>query len=197
MRAISTVLVILLLVVGCSGTSSNDPPGAAPTEPVLTSDEPAPEPTDPESSQPEEKKPGFGLATAPVGGAPDEAGVEQCAAVSLTGVELKEGTTVDLGPVHLEPEGIFQLDDSICKDRRPCKDVQWKAGSLDSCYVGARQIANGSSEVKVVVPAQVTCATEEDCSDLKATAGKGSFVFFIPGELTPAPSETPETPTGG
>lgn len=194
------VAAIVMVAVGCGGQSSGgSSPGDAGTTPpdgsvtTTSTDEPAPEPTDAESSQPEQRKPGFELATAPAGGNADDAGVEQCASVSLTGVDLAEGTTITLGGVTLEPDGIFQLDQGICEGRA-CPDVQWTKDSRDSCYVGARQVAAGSDPVKVVVAAVVTCASEEDCQTLKGAAEKvGSSVAFVPGELT----STSETPTGG
>ncbi|MET7281583.1 hypothetical protein ABZS29_25330 [Kribbella sp. NPDC005582] len=162
----------------------------------MTSDEPAPEPTDPESTQTKQNQPAISLATAPIGGNPDEAGVKQCTAVAWLAGQIPEGTTVTLGTVTLEPDNVFKLNQQVCSSDRPqCTGVVWKPDSTETCYVGAEQVAAGDKDVQVVIAADVRCATEQDCRDVRAAAEKqGTQVFFIPGEL---PSETPETPTGG
>jgi len=200
------------MVAGCGG-SSPDSGGTTLPEPTSTSastEEPAPEPTEPETTQTKQNKPAISLATAPIGGNPDDAGVQQCTAAAWLAGQIPDGTTVTLGTVHLEPDNVFQLNDQACpSDRQRCPGLVWSPGSTDSCYVGAVQVAAGDQDVKVVIEAAVTCASEQDCRAVEAAAKKqGSQVFFIPGELpsptptvdptvTVEPTETPETPTGG
>lgn len=198
----SAAVAIVMLVAGCSDTTAGGGGGTTPPEDTVTSGEPRPEPTDPESTQTKENKPAISLATAPIGGNPDEAGVRQCTAVAWLAGEIPDGTLVTLGAVHLEPDDVFKLDQQACaNDRQQCSGLVWKADSTDTCYVGAEQVANGDTEVKVVIKAEVTCASEQDCRKVREAAEKqGTQVFFIPGELpveTVEPTETPETPTGG
>ncbi len=202
-RVMASAVAIVMLVVGCSDTSAgSDPPGGtAPPQDTVTSGEPQPEPTDPESTQTKQNQPAISLATAPIGGNPDEAGIRQCTAVAWLAGEIPDGTTVTLGAVTLEPGNVFKLDQQVCSnDRQQCTGLIWKPDSTETCYVGAEQIAPGDGNVKVVVAAEVKCATEQDCQAVKeASANQGTQVFFIPGEF-PAetvPTETPETPTGG
>src|SRR5690242_2348821 len=119
----ASAVAIVMLVAGCSDTSAgSDPPGGTtPPQESVTSGEPAPEPTDPESTQTKQNRPAISLATAPVGGNADEAGIEQCASVAWLAGDLPDGTVVTFGAVHLEPDNIFELDQQACPgDRRQC-----------------------------------------------------------------------------
>lgn len=215
-KGVLTMVLVMVLAVGCSGpsnsSSTTSPDGTGTSEPAgggtlppdttATSEptgEPAPEPTDPESTQTKQRKPAISIATAPVGGGPDDDGVEQCASVSWLAGDLPDGTTVTLGSITFEPAGIFELDQNACPDsREDCTGVVWKPGATDTCFVGARQVKNGDEDVTVIINASATCATEQDCQDLeKAAKEKGSDVHLSPGELPTTTSETPttETPT--
>ncbi|WP_344154266.1 hypothetical protein [Kribbella yunnanensis] len=208
-RALSAAVAILMLVAGCDDTSAGDGPpgGTSPPETTAPTEEPKPEPTDPESTQTTQNKPAISLATAPVGGAPDEAGISQCASVAWLAGEVPDGTVVTFGEVHLEPSNIFKLDQEACADdRRQCPGLVISSNrQFEPCYVGARQVANGNEDPNVVIEAEVTCNTEEDCRKVQKEAKKrGTQVEFITGELptlepteTVEPTETPETPTGG
>src|SRR4051812_18466436 len=134
----ASAVAIVMLVVGCSDTSvGSDPPGGTtPPQESVTSDEPAPEPTDPESTQTKQNQPAISLATAPIGGNPDEAGVKQCTAVAWLAGAIPEGTTVTLGTVTLEPDNVFKLNQQVCSSDRPqCTGLVWKPDSTDTCYV--------------------------------------------------------------
>ncbi len=207
-RTALAVALFAVLMAGCADTpNGNGTPSPGPT--TESTGEPSPEPTDPESTQTEVDKPSIKVATAPIGGAPDEAGVRQCTPVSWLADDIPDGTTVTLGSPELDPKDVFELDQSACSDdRRQCANVVWTTDDVDSCFVGARQVAAGDKNVHVLVPAKVTCATEEDCARIDEEARKrGSQVYFITGELEttdPPPTEPPptessptETPSGG
>ncbi|WP_238176196.1 hypothetical protein [Kribbella albertanoniae] len=201
----STVVAILMLVVGCSDTTTSGNGGSTtpPETTETTTGEPNPEPTTTETTQTKQNKPAISLATAPVGGAPDEVGIEQCASVAWLAGDLPDGTVVTFGAVHLEPDNIFELYQQACQgDRRQCPGLTVRANTEPvSCYVGAKQVANGTEDPNVVIEAEVSCDTEEDCRKVQQEAKKrGTQVEFITGELpteTVEPTETPETPTDG
>ena len=76
--------------------------------------EPLSEPTEPESAQPPEKKPTIEIANAPIGGN-DGQGRRACADVNWLGKKpIPDGITIKLGSIHLEPKGIFELDQGSC-----------------------------------------------------------------------------------
>jgi len=187
-RILAVAAFAALVLTGCADTPNG---GGTPTTASESTGEPSPEPTDPESTQTEVDKPSIKIATAPIGGAPDEGGVRQCTPVSWLADDFPDGTTVTLESPELDPTDIFVLDQSACSDdRRQCVNVVWTTDDHDSCFVGGRQVAAGGKNVHVLVPAKVTCATEEDCARLDEEARKrGSQVYFITGPL-----ETTETP---
>jgi hypothetical protein len=192
--------VAVLVLAGCADT----PDGGgtpAPTTASETTGEPSPEPTTPETTGTQQNKPSISIANAPIGGAPIDAGVRQCASVAWLAGEFPDGTTIELGSPALNPEGIFELDQTACPaERRSCADVVWTSDALYSCFVGARQIAKGNRNVQLVIPAKITCATEEDCTNLeRELENNGSQVYFVTGELETPSTETPatETPSNG
>ncbi|MFB6718571.1 hypothetical protein ACFCV3_00335 [Kribbella sp. NPDC056345] len=205
MRTVMAAAVaILMLVVGCSDTPAGNGGSTTPPETTeTTTGEPTPEPTTTETTQTKQNKPAISLATAPVGGAPDETGIEQCASVAWLAGDLPDGTVVTFGEVRLEPGDIFELYQQACPgDRRRCPGLTIRANTEpESCYVGAKQVANGTEDPNVVIEAEVTCDTEDDCRKVQKEAKKrGTQVEFITGELpteTVEPTETPETPTDG
>ncbi len=197
-----------MLVVGCSDTPAGSGGSTTPPETTeTTTGEPTPEPTTTETTQTKQNKPAISLATAPVGGNADEAGIEQCASVAWLAGDLPDGTVVTFGAVHLEPGDIFELYQQACpSDRRRCPGLTIRANTEpEPCYVGAKQVANGNEDPNVVIEAEVSCDTEEDCRKVQKEAKKrGTQVEFITGELptvgpteTVEPTETPETPTDG
>jgi hypothetical protein len=205
LRKLVALAAFAVLVVGCEDTpSSGGTTTQTPTTSETTTGEPPPEPTTPETTQTKQKKPSLPIATAPVGGAPDSDGVEQCASVGWLGTDLPDGTTVKLGSPRLEPDDVFELDQSICSGQRACPDVIWNQDNQDSCFVGARQIANRNASVSVIVPAVATCASEKDCEDLKAGLKGSQVAFSARVRETPTTEPTPtdepspdETPTDG
>lgn len=195
------VAMLAVLLAGCSDTSSD---GGTPTPGVLTTPddtgEPAPEPTNPESTQAQQKQPSIEVASAPIGGNVDVDGIKQCAEVNWLGRNpIPDGTRIKLGTPGLDPDGVFEFDQSSCAgDRRPCTDVEWQSSSFKACYVGVRQIANGSEDVSLVIPVAATCASQDDCDSLAHGSG-GSQITFTPDILeTPTPdTPTTETSAGG
>jgi hypothetical protein len=197
MRALTVgIAMIAVLLAGCSDTSSD---GGTPTPGVLTTPddtgEPATEPTNPESTQAQQQQPSIELASAPIGGNVDVDGIKQCAEVNWLGRNpIPDGTTIRLGPPGLDPGGVFDWDQSSCAgDLRPCTDVMWQSSSFQACYVGVRQIANGSKDVSLIIPVAATCASQEDCDSLANGTG-GSQITFSP-EILDTP--TTETSAGG
>jgi hypothetical protein len=69
----------------------------------------------------------------------------------------------------------------------------WQSSSFQACYVGVRQIANGSKDVSLIIPVAATCASQEDCDSLANGTG-GSQITFSP-EILDTP--TTETSAGG
>jgi hypothetical protein len=192
-------LLFAVLLVGCADTPGGTPtPG--PTASETTTGEPPPEPTTPETTRTKQTKPSIELANAPIGGNVDSDGVERCAEVNWLGQSpIPDGTVIHLGTPGLDPEGIFELDQSACPgNARRCADVQWQAGNFKPCHVGARQVANSTDDVTLVIPISATCETEEDCQSLAAGFG-GSQIRFQPDVLETPTSETPtsETPSNG
>ena len=170
---------LLAVLVGCGG---NQPDAPEPTVPTFS--EPSLEPTDPEST-----KPSIDLASAPIGGNVEENGIYRCAEVNWLGRSpIPAGTTIVTGPPHVEPGGVFELDQRGCPDTaRPCPDVQWVGGNFKPCYVGARQVAIGTDDIALIMPVRATCNTAADCQSLAGNQ-KGSQIAFSPGDL---PSASP------
>ena len=189
------IAMVAVLLAGCSDT--ND--GGRPTPGVLTTPddtgEPATEPTNPESSQAPQEQPAIELASAPIGGNVDVDGSKQCAEVNWLGRNpIPDGTAIKLGTPGLDPGGVFDWDQSSCAgDLRPCTNVEWQSSSFQACYVGVRQIANGSKDVSLIIPVSATCASQEDCDSLANGTG-GSQITFAP-EVLDTP--TTETSAGG
>jgi hypothetical protein len=160
--------------------------------------EPSLEPTEPESTQPTQKKPTIKIANAPIGGDPGE-GPRGCAKVNWLGRKpIPDGITIKLGSIHLEPKGIFELDQGSCSgDRRSCAGLEWKGGDPPECYVGAKQVAfvdtNEVDDVHVILAVTVTCKRQADCDSLAADPENsgGSSVVFLPDDDFPTPSESP------
>ena len=183
------IAMVAVLLAGCSDT--ND--GGTPTPGVLTTPddtgEPAPEPTNPESSQAPQQQPAIELASAPIGGNVDVDGSKQCAEVNWLGRNpIPDGTTIKLGTPGLDPGGVFDWDQSSCAgDLRPCTDVEWQSSSFQPCYVGVRQIANGSKDVSLIIPVAATCATQDDCDSLADGSG-GSQITFTRSSTTTSPT---------
>jgi hypothetical protein len=203
-----TVSVLILLLAGCSDTSGDG--GTAPTEVTAASSgtsEPPPEPTDTESTQTKQRQPSISILSAPIGGNVEADGVNQCAEVNWLGRNpIPDGTTIVLGTPSLDPDGVFAFEQSSCAGAtRTCADVRWQASAFAPCWIGVRQLKNGSKQVTLVIPVDATCATQSDCDSL--ARGKGtSQIRFDPAQLDTPPSETPsetpietpiETPSGG
>ena len=115
----------------------------SPTE--LTTGAP-PEPPSPEPPQPPTTGPSIEIANAPIGGDPGE-GPRGCAVVNWLGRKpIPEGTTIKLGSIHLEPKGIFELDQGSCSgDRRSCAGLEWKGGDLASTALPMDRLAGPAS----------------------------------------------------
>jgi hypothetical protein len=183
-------------VVGCTATS-DDEAGNSPTtnEPTTTepTEPPSDEPTIPEPPQPSQGKPALEIANAPIGGNVRADGIYQCAEVNWLGRNpIPAGTAIRTGVVHLDPDGIFTLDQNGCRpDDRPCINVDWQEQNFQPCYVGVRQIASGTEDepVTLIVAAVAVCATLADCTSLVGEQ-QGSQITFIPAELT-SPTESP------
>jgi hypothetical protein len=189
----SLAILIGLLGSSCSDSGGGPDAGGAPTDATTSGEatnEPSTEPTGPESSRPTRQQPSIDIASAPIGGNVDAKDGHRCAEVNWLGTNpIPSGTTINLGPPHLEPAGIFELDQTGCPaDSRSCADVRWATSSFKACFVGARQVAPGSQDVSLIIPVTATCATESDCHSLVGNAG-GSQIVFSPGEFSPTPSD--------
>jgi hypothetical protein len=189
LRKLAAVLAFAALLVGCADTPTPTP---GPTSSEATTGEPSPEPTTPETTRTKQKQPSIEIANAPIGGNVDSDGVERCAEVNWLGTSpIPDGTVIHLGPPGLDPEGIFEFDQSACPgDARRCTDVQWQANNFKACHVGAKQVANSTDDVTLVIPMSATCETEEDCQSLVAGFGT-SQIRFQPDVLETPTSETP------
>ena len=162
--------------------------------------EPLSEPTEPESAQPPDKKPSIEIANAPIGGN-DGQGRRACADVNWLGKKpIPDGITIKLGSIHLEPKGIFELDQGSCSGKAPsCAGLEWKGGDPPTCYVGAKQVSASEtgSVVLVILAVTVTCERQADCDNLAADPenSDGSSVGFEPdydfGSSSESPSEPP------
>jgi len=187
------VAVIAVLLAGCSDTTSNGgTPNPGQTQSEQTG-EPATEATGPDTAQPQQSRPSLEIASAPIGGNVEADGLRQCAEVNWLGRSpIPDGTAIRLGSPGLDPHGVFEFDQSSCSgDLRPCADVEWQAVNFKPCYVGVRQVANGSDDVSLIIPVDATCASQEDCDSLVDGTG-GSQIRFTPDTIeTPSP-----TPTG-
>ncbi|GAB2662229.1 hypothetical protein GCM10009743_43150 [Kribbella swartbergensis] len=184
-------------MAGCADTTDGGggTPSPAPTTAPDTTGEPSPEPTTPETTQTEIDKPSISIANAPIGGNVEEDGVEQCAEVNWLGKSpIPDGTTISLGAAGLSPDGVFDFYQGACPgDVRACADVKWQSGDFKPCYVGVKQVANGTEAVDLVIAVQAVCETEKDCESLAEGFGASQI------EFQPIPLETPggETPTNG
>jgi hypothetical protein len=189
--------VAVLILAGCADTSDGGTPAPAPTTASETTGEPPPEPTTPETTQTLQKKPSISIANAPIGGNVEEDGVEHCAEVNWLGKNpIPAGTTISLGTAGLAPTGVFEFYQGSCPgDVRTCAAVKWQSGDFKPCYVGARQVANGTKPVDLVIPIEAVCATDEDCKSLAEGFGDSQIDFDpIPLET---PSPTTETSSSG
>ena len=206
------IAALAVLAVGCTdtpnseGTSSSGSTsssestssnGATPTQEQTVTEptgEPAPEPTDPESTQTKQSKPSVRIANAPVGGSGENNGAQHCVEIRWLGSPLPEGTTVTLGEPYLgeQKNGIFVLDQSACDDfdGRSCPNVVWQLDDLEPCRIGLRQVANDGPSPVVRIPAFVTCTTQKICDDLKRSSG-GSDISIFPADIEISPSGTP------
>ena len=200
------IAALAVLAVGCTdtpnseGTSSSGSAssnGATPTQEQTVTEptgEPAPEPTDPESTQTKQSKPSVRIANAPVGGSGENNGAQHCVEIRWLGNPLPEGTTVTLGEPYLgeQKDSIFVLDQSACDDfdGRSCPNVVWQLDDLEPCRIGLRQVANDGPSPVVQIPAFVTCTTQEICDDLKRSSG-GSDISIFPADIEISPSGTP------
>ncbi|MGW1343009.1 hypothetical protein ACWCOV_18300 [Kribbella sp. NPDC002412] len=202
-RVALAVAVVVLVIGGCADTPNG---GGTPSPAPETTGEPSFEPTTPETTQPTRRQPAISIATAPIGGgSPEEDGVKHCAQVNWLGRNpLPDGTSLKLGSPSLEPSGVFELDQSACGDQRACANLEWQTGNLSTCYVGARQVANGTGEVRLIIPIEATCQTQDDCDSL--VEDDQDKVVFEPDVLetpttepTTEPTTDPptETPSGG
>lgn len=188
--------VAVLVLAGCADTP-NGGGTPAPTTASETTGEPSPEPTTPETTGTQQKKPSISIATAPIGGGTDKDGVEHCAQVNWLGRKpLPEGTRLKLGRLSLEPAGVFKLDQSACPgDLRSCANLEWQGENPETCYVGARQVANGTGDVRLIIEVEATCETQKDCDSLAEE--DDDKVVFEPDPLETPPTESPtiESPT--
>jgi hypothetical protein len=166
-----------------SATSSDEP-----------TSEPSVEPTEPESTGPIENKPFIKIASAPIGGNPEQ-GQRACANVNWLGSKpIPDGTTIKLGSIELNPVGIFELDQGSCGDDvRSCVGLEWKSGDSLACSVGVRQVAAGRETVYLKIPVTVTCENQADCDSVDAEAKKlgGSSVGVLPDPDFGIPSGSP------
>ncbi|WP_328321604.1 hypothetical protein OHA70_24835 [Kribbella sp. NBC_00382] len=177
---------LLLLLIGCGGSSSGDDPITIETtdSPAASQpSEPPVEPTDPETTQPTQQKPSIQIASAPIGGNVESTQTGyQCAEVNWLGRNpIPAGTTIQVGSPHLEPGGVFELDQTGCGDKTPpCgSDLVWQSNTFKPCFVGVRQIATGKA-AQLIVSASAECATEADCASLQGQV-PGSQISFSPG----------------
>lgn len=176
---------LLVLLIGCGGNDSSDDPITIETDSPAASQpsEPPVEPTDPETAQPTQQKPSIEIASAPIGGNVEttETGY-QCAEVNWLGRNpIPAGTTIQVGSPHLEPGGVFELDQTGCGDKTPPCDTElvWQSNTFKPCFVGVRQIAIGKS-AQLILSATAECATEADCASLQGQV-PGSQISFSPG----------------
>jgi hypothetical protein len=116
---------------------------------------------------------------------------------------IPDGITIKLGSIHLDPKGIFELDqDSCSRNEAPsCAGLVWKGGDPPGCYVGAKQVAfvdtnKEDVEVHVIVAVTVTCKHRADCDSLAADPKNrdGSSVGFTPAANFGKPSEEQSVP---
>jgi hypothetical protein len=176
---------LLLLLIGCGGNdSSNDPITIETDSPAASQpSEPPAEPTGPETPQPTRQKPSLEIASAPIGGNVETTkNGYQCAEVNWLGRNpIPAGTTIQVGSPHLEPGGVFELDQTGCGDKSPpCgTDLVWQTNTFKPCYVGVKQIADGNA-VQLILSASAECATETDCESLQGQV-PGSQISFTPG----------------
>ena len=185
MRALVAVTAAtVLLLTGCSSGDGGTPTPVVTTTPDDTT-EPAPEPTDAESTQPEQKQPSISIASLPIGGASVDDLHPNCYSVSLTDSSLPAGTTIELGTTTFKPEQVFGADQQSCPDDLPaCPSVQWTADKHDTCYVGVRQLVSSGSTT-LQVPGEATCESQSDCDSLLGRSGSQIV-------LTALPAETPD-----
>ena len=171
------------------------------TSPTVLTTEPSAEPTEPESPQPTQNKPTIKIANAPIGGN-DGQGRQQCVKVSWLGNKpIPDGTTIKLGSIHLDPKGIFELDQGSCQgvaEAPLCAGQEWKRGDALDCSVGAKQVAASETGnvVHVILAVTVTCESQADCDSLAADAEArgGSEVGFEPEFDFGKPSEEQAEP---
>jgi hypothetical protein len=176
-----TVSVLVLLVSGCSDTSGGSSPPDANSTAENTS-EPAPEPTDAESTQQQQNKPSVEIASLPIGGVADDG--SSCNPISWLAGDIPAGVTIELGTPSFDPTGVFEVDQSGCTgNERSCDGLEWTAQDLPQCWVGFRQIADEGS-VTLVIPANATCETQQQCDQLHGLGGSQIT-------LTAQPRETP------
>lgn len=184
------VAVIAVLLAGCSDTTSG---GGTPAPGQATSEatgEPSAEGTGAETAQPRQSKPSIEIVSAPIGGNVEADGLRQCAEVNWLGRSpIPDGTAIRLGSPGLDPDGVFEFDQSSCSgDLRPCSDVEWQSVNFKPCYVGVRQVENGSDDVSLIIPVKATCTSQEDCDSLVDGTG-GSQIRFTPDTIwTPTAS---------
>jgi hypothetical protein len=187
MRAlVAAVSVTVLLLAGCSSTDGGTP---TPVETVSAEDtaEPAPEPTEAESTQPEQKQPSISIASLPIGGASVDDVHPNCYSVNLTDTWLPAGVTIELGTATFNPEQVFGTDQQSCPDELlACPGVRWTADQHDTCYVGVRQLVSSGSTT-LQVPGQATCESQSDCDSLLGRSGSRIVLTALPAE----------TPSGG
>jgi hypothetical protein len=173
------------------------------TSPTELTTEPQPEPPSPEPPQPPTTRPSIKIANAPIGGDDDE-GPEGCVKVNWLGTKpIPDGITIKLGSIHLDPKGIFELDQDSCSGNEApsCAGLVWKGGDPPGCYVGAKQVAfvdtnKEDVEVHVIVAVAVTCKHRADCNSLAADPKNrdGSSVGFTPAANFGKPSEEQSEP---
>jgi hypothetical protein len=176
---------LLLLLIGCGGNDSSDDPITIETDSPAASQpsEPPAEPTGPETVQPTQQKPSIEIASAPIGGNVETTqNGYQCAEVNWLGRNpIPAGTTIQVGSPHLEPGGVFELDQTGCGDKSPpCgTDLVWQSNTFKPCFVGVKQIAEGNA-VQLILSASAQCATDADCTSLQGQV-PGSQISFTPG----------------
>jgi hypothetical protein len=163
--------------------------------------EPPIEPTEPESTQPVEEQTSIEIANAPIGGNSGE-GPHACADVNWLGTKpIPKGVTIKLGSIHLDPDGIFELDQGSCSgdDHGPsCAGRRWKGSDPTPCSIGAKQVAFGGDrkEVRLILAVTVACRRQADCDSLAADPENrgGSQIVFRSGS---PPEEQSEEQSGG
>ncbi|MEU4197921.1 hypothetical protein AB0E69_38915 [Kribbella sp. NPDC026611] len=181
-----TVSVIALLAAGCSDTSGDG--GTSPPDVTVTStdttgtSEPAPEPTDPESTQSQQTKPSIDIVSLPVGGVPDDG--QRCNPISWLGGDIPDGVTIKLGTPSFDPPGIFTVDQSGCPgDARSCEGLEWTSKDQPQCWVGFLQVAETGS-VTLTLPAKATCESQDVCDQLSKLGGSQIGLTAQPHETT-------------